>query len=111
MASKIKVGDFVCYRHAPRHKRFIFIYLDCPVLSEIVNLFHQVQNVKMFTLKSKEKGDYFWGDSVDYTKINPSKYNIKIAKIKLKEILKDDEIDNLTYIELYARLKRYEQSL
>lgn len=51
------------------------------------------------------------GNRSSYTKINPSKKLIKIAKRNIKLILHMKRMDNLTYVEICARLREQEESL
>jgi len=48
---------------------------------------------------------------VGIKKIQPTVNLINKAKKQLKKALKDGHMDNLTYIEIYARLKEHEASL
>jgi hypothetical protein len=57
--------------------------------------------------------EYVWahGTKTAYEKVSPTKELVESAKAQLKKAYKIKRVDNLTFIEITARLKEYESQL
>jgi len=99
------VGDFVAIKDEPEQTRLVtsnttlgtkYAYATNGIMVIYLDVF----------VKYTVHGVRTW-----YEKIQPSKKLIERAKANLKNCYNKKAIDNLTYVEICARLKEYEQEL
>jgi hypothetical protein len=111
-----EVGDFAIIRdkdepNTPYHRLIISTYSDERRLSIVDN----EKFLKVLELSSKffQAGDGAtnFGAPHWYEKIPPTRKLVCTAIIELEAALDKKRIDNLTYIEILAKLREYEQSL